>query len=614
MAFDELEKRVANLKYPCTSATTGQHQHQQLTQLDDPNDILNAWHSLYVGHRATMKLVATKLLQRTTGFRMRDSTVHKAKPIVIFLLGPSGSGKTFFASTLAQTLSHILIDIGLNSYTEANSVARLIGTPPGYVGYNGPTVLSPLIHNPRAVILLDEIEKAHKDVHKLFFDVFDAGQFTLANNTQVICGNAIFIITSNLGCDYIKNDQLCEHRIERCGFHPQVVNAMKDTFDGDAFLNRVEMFSALAHFSLKDMIEIGNHYLESVYHELCESKGYIVGWVPTLVHDILSHVSFNNEDGVRMLQRMFDTAGGVRDCIWKKRKDLQSSDRIVLYWDAVNENVTFDVRKKVHQQPSMSTTSTNYSADTTPILDDNLIQQQHNNTDIVIGAQIHEECRYDADDNMHHCGGDISSDKRQYEVIRPPPQTKNNDNTQTELQPVNADAATELITTVPLLDADTGIESASSSWSIPEWVVAASIAVITWAVLSLITSAAAFAVLPSFVAYFVVVVLTTALALLCYYLQPIIQYLYHLLVIIAQIIVEILSMIPDASRPYVVWMLLLLFAVYKIKRWWLQRHAGMNVAMRKGPSGAIIRHRRQALKKKQDRRRRQLSTLRVVDH
>ena len=130
------------------------------------------------------------------------------QPIGSFLfLGPTGVGKTEVAKTLADFLfndPHKMIRIDMSEYMEKHAVARLIGAPPGYVGYEeGGQLTEQVRRNPYSVILFDEIEKAHPDVFNIFLQILDEGRLTDSQGRTVSFKNCIIIMTSNIGSDII---------------------------------------------------------------------------------------------------------------------------------------------------------------------------------------------------------------------------------------------------------------------------------------------------------------------------------------------------------------------------------------------------------------------------
>ena len=130
------------------------------------------------------------------------------KPVGVFLLcGPSGVGKTETALALAETLyggEQNLITINMSEFQEAHTVSLLKGAPPGYVGYGKGGVLTEAVRRkPYSVILLDEVEKAHPDVHEIFFQVFDKGMMDDSEGRRIDFKNCLILLTSNVGSEVI---------------------------------------------------------------------------------------------------------------------------------------------------------------------------------------------------------------------------------------------------------------------------------------------------------------------------------------------------------------------------------------------------------------------------
>ena len=130
------------------------------------------------------------------------------KPVGVFLLcGPSGVGKTETALALAETLyggEQNLISINMSEFQEAHTVSTLKGAPPGYVGYGKGGILTEAVRRkPYSVILLDEVEKAHPDVHEIFFQVFDKGMMDDSEGRRIDFKNTLILLTSNVGSDVI---------------------------------------------------------------------------------------------------------------------------------------------------------------------------------------------------------------------------------------------------------------------------------------------------------------------------------------------------------------------------------------------------------------------------
>ncbi len=156
-----------------------------------------------VGHEHVLDTLVRLIRRNRAGFA-------SGRPIAsVLLLGPSGVGKTEIAKALASALferDDALVRLDMSEYAEAHAVARVVGAPPGYVGHeHGGALTDPLIQQPHRVVLLDEIEKSHRDVHQLLLQVFDEGRLTDGRGRTVDFRHSVVIMTSNLGADRMQN-------------------------------------------------------------------------------------------------------------------------------------------------------------------------------------------------------------------------------------------------------------------------------------------------------------------------------------------------------------------------------------------------------------------------
>jgi type VI secretion system protein VasG len=171
---------------------------------------------LHLGEKLRQRVIGQDQALEAIASRIKTSRARLENPqrpiAVMFLVGPSGVGKTETAIALAETLyggEQSLITINMSEFQEAHTVSTLKGSPPGYVGYGEGGVLTEAVRRrPYSIVLLDEVEKAHRDVHEIFFQVFDKGQMEDAEGRFIDFKNTIILLTSNVGSELIMD--LCK--------------------------------------------------------------------------------------------------------------------------------------------------------------------------------------------------------------------------------------------------------------------------------------------------------------------------------------------------------------------------------------------------------------------
>ena len=209
--------------------------------------------------------------------RSRADLKDPKRPIGVFLLlGPTGVGKTLLAKTLAEQMfgdTKSLIHLDMSEYMEKFNVSRLIGSPPGYVGYEeGGQLTEKVRRNPYSVVLFDEIEKAHPDVWNLLLQILEEGKLTDNTGHVVNFRNTIILMTSNVGSDTIK-------RQSTLGFSPitdessyekmreRILDEARRTFRPE-FLNRIDDVIVFRSFTKTDLIQILTLEVEKVIERL----------------------------------------------------------------------------------------------------------------------------------------------------------------------------------------------------------------------------------------------------------------------------------------------------------------------------------------------------------
>lgn len=256
-----------------------------------------------IGQDEAVDTVTKAILRNRAGLR------DPGRPIGTFLfLGPTGVGKTFLAKTIAEYMfgsPDALIRIDMSEYMERFSSSRLIGAPPGYVGYDeGGQLTERVRKRPYSVVLLDEIEKAHEDIFNLLLQVMDDGRLTDGNGRQVDFKNTILIMTSNIGSrearefgagiGFMAGESLSKSR--------QITDrALTRTFPPE-FLNRIDSTAYFNQLTENDMAKIVKNCLKTVADRSAEA-GHPLHITPAVIR-FLSETGYDPLSGARSVKRM----------------------------------------------------------------------------------------------------------------------------------------------------------------------------------------------------------------------------------------------------------------------------------------------------------------------
>jgi ATP-dependent Clp protease ATP-binding subunit ClpB len=248
-----------------------------------------------VGQDRALSAVANAVRRSRIGLQER----HRPMGSFMFL-GPTGVGKTETAKALAEFLfddERAMVRLDMSEYMEKHSVSRLIGAPPGYVGYEeGGSLTEQVRRRPYSVLLLDEIEKAHPDVFNIFLQIFDDGRVTDGQGRTVDFTNTIIILTSNIGSHLILEEQDLVKREEG------VMQMLRGHFRPE-FLNRIDeivLFSNLEKSQLRDIVLQYARKLAGMLKE----RGLELDLSPQAI-DLLSERGYDRDYGARPLKRVF---------------------------------------------------------------------------------------------------------------------------------------------------------------------------------------------------------------------------------------------------------------------------------------------------------------------
>lgn len=238
--------------------------------------------------------------------RSRAGISPKRKPVSFLFVGPTGVGKTELVKVLADDLfdsPESLIRLDMSEYMEKHAVSRLIGSPPGYVGYDEAGQLTEKIRRrPYSVILLDEIEKAHPDILNILLQILDDGRITDAHGRQVNFENTVIVMTSNAGS---------QHKTSSLGFGGTVsdmgkeraIKALEDIMRPE-FLNRIDEIIAFNQLTEEDFSKICGILLGQLKDSVAV-RGIRLSWDDSLV-SYLTHKAFSIKYGARNLRRLIE--------------------------------------------------------------------------------------------------------------------------------------------------------------------------------------------------------------------------------------------------------------------------------------------------------------------
>jgi clpE len=292
------EQDIINIIEIKTGIPVGELKEKEQTQLRDLEDSLA---EQVVGQAEAIEKVAKAIRRNRIGLRKKE------RPIGSFLfLGPTGVGKTELAKSLAQELfgsKESLVRLDMSEYMEKHSTSRLIGSPPGYVGYDEAGQLTETVRrNPYSLILVDEIEKAHPDVLNMFLQILDDGHLTDSQGRTVNFKETIIIMTSNAG----SSDNLPASVGFGANSSPTTANLLEklSNYFRPEFLNRLDGIIEFNALSKENLINIVDIMIDEIDQAIAERNLTLT--VTTEAKEQLVELGYNPKMGARPLRRVIE--------------------------------------------------------------------------------------------------------------------------------------------------------------------------------------------------------------------------------------------------------------------------------------------------------------------
>ena len=265
-----------------------------------------------IGQDNAIKSVSNAIRRSRAGI----SDPHRPNSVFLFL-GPTGVGKTELTKELSIALfdnQDSLVRFDMSEFSEKHNVSRLIGAPPGYIGYDQGGALTEIIRRkPYSLILLDEIEKAHPEILNILLQVFDDGRLTDGHGRVVDFKNTIIIMTSNLGAEYFSQPQI--------NIKEKIKEVIKASFKPE-FINRIDDIIAFNQLSKKDLYKITIRQLNGLSTRINNELNINISFDQTVVNNI-SNIGENNTYGARPIKRK------IQNLIENELSRLIISDKIV---------------------------------------------------------------------------------------------------------------------------------------------------------------------------------------------------------------------------------------------------------------------------------------------
>lgn len=317
------EEEIASIVARWTGIPVSKLVESEREKLLRLSDIL---HERVIGQGEAVELVSDAVLRARAGIKDPN------RPIGSFIfLGPTGVGKTELVKALAETLfdsEEHMIRIDMSEYMEKHSVSRLVGAPPGYVGFEeGGQLTEAVRRNPYSVILLDEIEKAHPEVFNILLQMLDDGRITDSQGRTINCKNTVIIMTSNIGSHFLLQSNRVDGGIEE-EIKDQVFKELRGHFRPE-FLNRVDDIVLFKPLTKQEIVEIVDKMVHQLQVRLTEQN--IVLNVTKEAKEFIADQGYDPVYGARPLKRFI-----------QKHLETKIARKIIAGTVELKEGITID--------------------------------------------------------------------------------------------------------------------------------------------------------------------------------------------------------------------------------------------------------------------------------
>jgi ATP-dependent Clp protease ATP-binding subunit ClpB len=366
-----LEKQIADYETQLAQEEHGQRMLREIVDSEDVAQVVGKWTGIPVSRLLTGEMqkllnMEAHLHQRLIGQEAAITAVSDAvrraraglqdpnRPLASFIfLGPTGVGKTELAKALAEYLfddEQAMVRIDMSEYGERHTTSRLVGAPPGYVGYDEGGQLTEMVRRrPYSVVLFDEIEKAHPEVFNVLLQVLDDGRLTDGQGRTVDFRNTVIIMTSNVGAVEMQRRSMAfianrdQERVARDAYEAmkdRVLTELRQNFKPE-FLNRIDEILVFEPLKLNEIVQIVDIQLRSVRNRLAERR--ITLDLTQLAKEFLAREGVNEAYGARPLKRLIQRT--IENELSRRllAGDAHDNDHVTVDVNAAQDGLTFTV-------------------------------------------------------------------------------------------------------------------------------------------------------------------------------------------------------------------------------------------------------------------------------